>query len=197
MSDCIARNPATHSVRNIGGTRVLVPGHQNSGAPTFFFGVFLMVFSNLCWQCSNKTRKCQEHINTLRKKEKLIFLMPILEIKTKNLFSAGKGTRVLVPGHQNSGAPSFFLGISWWCTHICACNVLKKTGNVRNTSIHLVKRQIDNSDAHSRDYNKKPVVNLKGHQNSGALTILLVFSWLFILIYAGSVLIKQGNVRIT
>ena len=98
------------SVRNIGGTRVLVPGHQNSGAPTFFFGVFLMVFSNLCWQCSNKTRKCQEHINTLRKKEKLIFLMPILEIKTKNLFSAGKGTRVLVPGHQNSGAPSFFGG---------------------------------------------------------------------------------------
>ena len=85
-------------------------GHQNFGAPTFFFGVFLIVFSNLCWQCSNKTRKCQEHINTLRKKEKLIFLMPILEIKTKNLFSAGKGTRVLVPGHQNSGAPSFFWG---------------------------------------------------------------------------------------
>ena len=129
------------TVRKIGGTRVLVPGHQNSGAPTFFFGVFLMVFSNLCWQCSNKTRKCQEHINTLRKKEKLIFLMPILEIKTKNLFSAGKGTRVLVPGHQNSGVPpSFFGGISWWCTHICAGNVLKKPGNVRNTSIHLGKK---------------------------------------------------------
>ena len=75
------------TVRKIGGTRVLVPGHQNSGAPTFFFGVFLMVFSHLCWQCSDKTRKCQEHINTLRKKEKLIFLKPILEIKTKNLFS--------------------------------------------------------------------------------------------------------------
>ena len=74
-------------VRKIGGTRVLVPGHQNSGAPTFFFGVFLMVFSHLCWQCSDKTRKCQEHIDTLRKKEKLIFLKPILEIKTKNLFS--------------------------------------------------------------------------------------------------------------
>ena len=96
------------TVRKIGGTKVLVPGHQNSGAPTFFFGVFLMVFSHLCWQCSDKTRKCQEHKNTLRKKEKLIFLMPILEIKTKNLFSAGKGTRVLVPGHQNSGASTFF-----------------------------------------------------------------------------------------
>ena len=66
-----------------------------------------MVFSHLCWQCSDKTRKCQEHKNTLRKKEKLIFLVPILEIKTKNLLSAGKGTRVLVPGHQNSGAPHF------------------------------------------------------------------------------------------
>ena len=61
------------------------------GAPEFwcphiFFGLFLMVFSHLCWQCSDKTRKCQEHINTLIKKEKLIFLKPILEIKTKNLF---------------------------------------------------------------------------------------------------------------
>ena len=86
------------------GTRVLVPGHQNSGAPTFFFGVFLMVFSHLCWQCSDKTRKCQEHINTLRKKEKLIFLKPILEIKTKNLFQLERApefwcldTRTLVP----------------------------------------------------------------------------------------------------
>ena len=72
-----------------------------------------MMFSHLCWQCSDKTRKCQEHKNTLRKKEKLIFLMPILEIKTKNLFLAGKGTRVLVPGHQNSGAPTCFWGFSW------------------------------------------------------------------------------------
>ena len=30
------------------------------------------------------------------------------------------------------------------------------------------KRQIDIPDVHSRDYNKKPVVNLKGHQSSGA-----------------------------
>ena len=88
-----------------------MPGHQNSGAPTFFGGVFLMVFLHLCWQCFNKTRKCQEHKNTLRKKEKLIFLMPILEIKTKNLFFSWKG-------HQSSGAwapelwrPYIFLGI--------------------------------------------------------------------------------------
>ena len=57
------------------------------------------------------------------------------------------------------------------------------------------KRQIDIPDAHSRDYNKIPIVNLKGHQSSGArapelwcLYIFLVFSWLCILIYAGSVL---------
>ena len=96
----------TWTVRNIGGTRVLVPGHQNSGAPPFFWGVFLMVYSHLCWQCSNKNRKCREHINTLGKKDKLIFLKPIFEIKTKNLLSTWKGTRVLVPGHQNSGAPT-------------------------------------------------------------------------------------------
>ena len=62
-------------------------GQQNFGAPPFFFGVFLMVYSHLCWQCSNKNRKCREHINTLGKKDKLIFLKPIFEIKTKNLLS--------------------------------------------------------------------------------------------------------------
>ena len=103
------------SVRNIGGTRVLVPLPQNSGATTRFFGVFLMVFSDLCWQCSDKTRKCPEHKNTLRKKEKLTFLKPILQIKTKNLLLTRKGTRVLVPGHQNSGAPSILLVFSSLC----------------------------------------------------------------------------------
>ena len=83
-----------------------MPGHQNSGAPAFFGGVFLMVYSHSCWQYSNKNRKCREHINTLGKKDKLIFLKPIFEIKTKNLLSTWKGTRVLVPGHQNSGALS-------------------------------------------------------------------------------------------
>ena len=48
--------------------------------PPIFFGVFLMVYSHLCWQCSNKNRKNREHINTLGKKDKLIFLMPILKI---------------------------------------------------------------------------------------------------------------------
>ena len=92
---------------------------RNSGAPQFSFGVFLMVYSHLCWQCSNKNRKCREHINTLGKKDKLIFLKPIFEIKTKNLLSTWKGTRVLVPRHQNSGAPTIFSVFSWLCILIC------------------------------------------------------------------------------
>ena len=54
---------------------VNLKGHQSSGArapelwcPHNFFGVFLVVYSHLCWQCSDKTRKCQEHINILGKK---------------------------------------------------------------------------------------------------------------------------------
>ena len=80
------------------GTRTLVPPH--------FLGDFLMVYSHLCWQCFETTRKCQEHINTLRKKEKLIFLKPILDIKTKTCWSSWKGTKVLVP-------PAFLAGLSW------------------------------------------------------------------------------------
>ena len=83
---------------------------------------------NFCWQYSDITKKCQEYINKLRKKEKLIFLKPILDIKTKTCWSSWKGTKVLVtfPGffktlpaqmwvhHQeippkNEGAPEF------WC----------------------------------------------------------------------------------
>ena len=60
------------------------------------------------------------------------------------------------------------------------------------------KRQIDIPDVHSRDYNKKPVVNLKGHQSSGAWApelwcplIFLGISWWCTHIYAGSVLKKK------
>ena len=59
------------TVRKIAGTRVLVPGHQNSGAPTYFFQVFSSLHAHSCWPCSDKTRFCVEHINTLGKQEKL------------------------------------------------------------------------------------------------------------------------------
>ena len=36
------------TVRNITGTRVLVPGHQNSGAPTYFFRVFSSLHAHSC-----------------------------------------------------------------------------------------------------------------------------------------------------
>ena len=79
------------------GTRVLVPGHQNSGAPTIFLVFSWLCILNFCWQYSDITKKCQGHINTLEKKDKLIFLMSILEITIKNQLSTWKGTRTLVP----------------------------------------------------------------------------------------------------
>ena len=73
---------------------VNLEGHQSSGAraPELWCPHIFLVFSwlcilNFCWQYSDITKKCQEHINTLGKKDKLIFLKLILEIKTKNLFS--------------------------------------------------------------------------------------------------------------
>ena len=90
------------------GTRTLVPSQ--------FFWCFLGCFSHLCWQCSDKTRKCQEYINILGKKDKLTFLTPILEIKTKKLL-------LNLKGHQSSGAwapelwcPKILLVVL--CTHI-------------------------------------------------------------------------------
>ena len=119
ISDCTLGGQTAHyrksclwrTVRKIAGTRVLVPGHQNSGAPTYFFQVFSSLHAHSCWPCSDKTRFCVEHINTLGKQEKFKTLKPILEIKTKNCWSAWKGTRLLVPGHQNFGAPNFIWSV--------------------------------------------------------------------------------------
>ena len=43
-------------------------GHQNSGAPPFFWGLFPLLRACLCWQCSDKIRKYQGHIETFKKK---------------------------------------------------------------------------------------------------------------------------------
>ena len=137
-------------------------GHQSSGAPTFFFGVFLMVFSHLCWQCSDKTRKCPEHINTLGKKEKLIFLKPILEIKTKNLFSTWKGTRVLLPFQVEN---RFFVLIS------------RMGFRYINFSFYI----------NVRTPSRKPRKKMWGHQSSGAQTPELwcpLCSWLMVTAFA-------------
>ena len=59
-------------------------GHQNSGAPTFFWGLFPLLRARLCRQCSDKIRKYGGLKETFRKKEKIKFLMLVLEILTKN-----------------------------------------------------------------------------------------------------------------
>ena len=127
--------PDVHSRDYNKKTVVNLKGHQSSGASgaPSFFGDFLMVYSHLCWQCFEKTRKCQEHINTLRKKEKLIFLKPILDIKTKTCWSSWKGTKVLVP-------PAFLAGLSWKNMPTNAGNVSIKPGNIRNTIVCLAKK---------------------------------------------------------
>ena len=123
------RNWLLLAVRKIGGTRVLVPGHQNSGAPTFFFGVFLMVFSHLCWQCSDKTRKCQEHINTLRKKEKLIFL------KTTNLLGAEQ-TCFVCSALLASFSSDFSRRCEDWRTTLVSPWPVKVCGTQGDASLH-------------------------------------------------------------
>ena len=47
---------------------VNLKGHQTSGAPTIFCCIFFVAYSHFNWQCSDKIRQCQEHINTLRRK---------------------------------------------------------------------------------------------------------------------------------
>ena len=88
----------------VGGTRVLVPGHQKSGALSSWPTVFCFNFKN-----------------GLQSFEFLLFAKCIYVFYTKPGFirtrsawmsvqwrenpkKIGGGTRVLVPGHQNSGA---------------------------------------------------------------------------------------------
>ena len=66
-----------------------------------------------------------------------------------------------LPGHQNSGAPPFFSGFSWWCTLIYAGSVPIKTGNVENTKIHLGKKTNWYSWCQFSRLYKIPIVNLK------------------------------------
>ena len=72
---------------------------------TFFWGLFPLLRACLCWQCSDKIRKYQGHIETFKKKRKSNSLCWFLRFKQKNGWYSWRGTRVLVPGHQNFGAP--------------------------------------------------------------------------------------------
>ena len=70
---------------------------------------------------------------SLRKKEKLIFLKPILDIKTKTCWSSWKGTKVLVP-------PAVLAELSWKNMPTNAGNVSIKPGNIRNTIVCLANK---------------------------------------------------------
>ena len=163
---------------------VNLKGHQTSGAqapdfwcpgtktlvPPTLFGVFshqCMLIS--CWQCSNITRFRVKHMKTLGKQDKFIFLMPSLEIKTKNYCSAWKGTKILVPGHQNSGAPAFFRGVSDQCMLILCW----QCSNITRFCVKHIKTL----DKQEKFIFLKPIleiktenllVSLEGHQTSGA-----------------------------
>ena len=125
------------------GTRTLVPRHQNSGAPTFFWGLFPLLWACLCWQCSDKIRKYQGHIETFKKKREN--QIPYagswdLNKKTVGILEEAPefwclGTRTLVPLY-------FWVWISCWWTLIHAGSVILRTGNVKNLYLNLWRRQI-------------------------------------------------------
>ena len=52
-----------------GAPKLWCPWHQNSGAPTFFWGLFPLLRACLCWQCSDKIRKYRGHIETVIKEK--------------------------------------------------------------------------------------------------------------------------------
>ena len=73
------------------------------------FGVFWLCILNFCWQYSDITKKCQGHINTLEKKDKLIFLMSILKKNEGAPEFWCPGTRTLMPFQVDNW---FFIVIS-------------------------------------------------------------------------------------
>ena len=67
------------------GTRVLVPSHQNFGSLTFF------------WVDFNKIGKYQGYIKTFRNKEKIKFLMLVLESKKQGNYSLRRPPKLIIP----------------------------------------------------------------------------------------------------
>ena len=86
----------------------------------------------LSWQCSNITRFCIKHRDNWQTRE--IHGSEAHSRDKKNLFVSLErapdfwclGTKTLVPGHQNSGAPTSFLLLSYQCTSIHAGNVWRR-----------------------------------------------------------------------
>ena len=76
--------------------------------------------------------------------------MPILEITIKNQLSTWKGIRVLVPGHQNSGAPSFFGGFLDGVLTFMLAVFWKNQEMSRTHKYTKEKKEIDIPAAYSR-----------------------------------------------
>ena len=95
--------------------------------------------------------------------------MLVLEIKTKNFFLYfWRGTRTLVPRHQNSGAPTFF-GVFFWChfktTFFC-------NGSERRTILTgfqwISVLSIFSGFIRARTFIKRKTPTKLGHQGFGA-----------------------------
>ena len=124
-------------------------GHQTSGAraPDFWcpgtrtlvppfcccWGFSYQCMLILSWQCSNITRFCIKHRDNWQTRE-IHGSEAHSRDQKKNLFVSLErapdfwclGTKTLVPGHQNSGAPTSFLLLSYQCTSIHAGNVWRR-----------------------------------------------------------------------
>ena len=87
----------------------------------------------LSWQCSNITRFCIKHRDNWQTRE-IHGSEAHSRDQKRNLFVSLErapdfwclGTKTLVPGHQNSGAPTSFLLLSYQCTSIHAGNVWRR-----------------------------------------------------------------------
>ena len=138
-------------------------GHQSSGArapglwcPHNSFSVFLVVYPQLCWQYSDKTRKLQEHINTLGKNTNWYSWWPFLSLQYDTSCQLERAPEFWCPGTRTLVPPQFV-----WCFLGCVSSMLLAVFGYnqetpRTHKYAWYKRQIDISDVHSRDYNKKP-----------------------------------------
>ena len=132
-----------------------MPGHQDSGAPTFFGG-------GSCY-CSAQSYTlsmfCVVHKD---RKRKFIFLKQIFEIKSKSLFRHGRASR---SQWSKNGAPEF------WCPLMLNkifCFYLKR-GFRNENNIFFQVCPLSTCSAQNLVYDK-------GHQNSGAPYHLDCFS---------------------
>ena len=91
------------------GTRVLVPGHQKSGALPSWPTGFCFTLKNKSFSCLPSAYMClTQNLVTLEHCQHKMSMH-----WSENHLNKGRGTSILVPRHQNSGA------FSSWTTDFC------------------------------------------------------------------------------